>query len=165
MRYPAGTGARHGLEEGGHPMLRIVLAGMLAVLGLTAVLAQESDPIKSRQATMKSFGAASRGPGLMLRGQQPFDLETVRAALRTFMDGSRHVPELFARPSGPGGTQTSALPVIWEKRAEFDAIFAKLEADATAALATIHDEASFKAEFPKVLGNCGTCHQTYRARQ
>ena len=29
-------------------------------------------------------------------------------------------------------------------------------------MASIKDEATMKAELPKVLQNCGTCHQTFR---
>ena len=48
--------------------------------------------------------------------------------------------------------------------ADLDARFKKLGADATAALATIKDEASFKATMPGVLNNCGGCHEKYEAK-
>ena len=35
-------------------------------------------------------------------------------------------------------------------------------ADAQTALATVKDEESFKAEFPKVMKNCGGCHEKFR---
>ena len=35
-------------------------------------------------------------------------------------------------------------------------------ADAKAAHGAIKDEASFKAEWPKVVANCGGCHKEYR---
>ena len=145
-------------------MKRVIIAGAALALGLTAVLAQEQDPIKRRQATFKSWAAASREPGLMLRGQAPFNLEKVQAALRTFVQDNKHLPNLFPQPNAPGGIDTGALPAIYEQREKFNAIFAKLDADATAALASIKDEATFKAEFPKVLANCGACHQSYRAK-
>ena len=63
----------------------------------------------------------------------------------------------------PGG-KTEALPVIWEKKAEFEAGYTKISADADAAAGAIKDEASLKAEMPKVLGNCGSCHRNFRAR-
>jgi cytochrome c556 len=34
---------------------------------------------------------------------------------------------------------------------------------AKAAEASIKDEASFKTEWPKVVGNCGGCHKEFRA--
>lgn len=146
-------------------MKRVILAGAVLALGLTAVAAQESDPIKRRQGTFKSWAAASREPGLMLRGEAPFNLEKVHAALRTFIEDNKHLPNLFPKPDAPGGIDTAALPAIYEQREKFNAIFAKLDADAAAALTSIKDEATFKAEFPKVLANCGACHQGYRARR
>jgi cytochrome c556 len=38
----------------------------------------------------------------------------------------------------------------------------KLVADAKAAEGEIKDDASFKAELPKIMGNCGACHKEYR---
>lgn len=145
-------------------MKRIILAGAALALGLTAVLAQD-DPIKRRQGIYKSWAAATREPGLMLRGERPFDLEKVRAALRAIVDDGKHLPNLFPQPSAPGGIDTDALPAIYDQRDKFNALFAKLDADAQAALAAIRDEATFKTEFPKVLANCGGCHQSFRAKR
>ena len=61
-----------------------------------------------------------------------------------------------------GVAKTEALPTVWESKAEFDKLFASLDAASQSALAKVTDEASFKAEMPKVLQNCGTCHKTYR---
>ncbi len=67
-------------------------------------------------------------------------------------------------PPGSDQGKTNALPAIWQNTADFDARFQKLGADSKAALASIKDEASFKAAMPGVLKNCGDCHQTYRAK-
>ena len=143
-------------------MIRTILVAAAMTVGFTAVLAQDS-PIEQRQKIYKSWGAAGREPGQMLRGEVPFDLAKVQAALRTFTQETKHLPKLF--PAGSHtGAKTAALPSIWEKQQEFNALFVKFENDAEAALKTIKDEATFKAEFPKVLRNCGTCHETYRAK-
>ncbi len=57
------------------------------------------------------------------------------------------------------------MPAAFTEKDKFNAIFAKWDADSTAALAAIKDEASFKGEMPKVLSNCGACHQPYRRPQ
>ena len=54
------------------------------------------------------------------------------------------------------------LPSVWEKKADFLGRFDKFAADAKAAAGAIKDEASFKAEWPKVVSNCGGCHKAYR---
>src|SRR5204863_3596621 len=53
--------------------------------------------------------------------------------------------------------ETDALPAAFEKKADLMARFDKLGADAKAAEGAIKDEASFKAEWPKVVSNCGGC--------
>jgi cytochrome c556 len=137
-------------------------AGVVCAVGVTAVLAQSS-AIGARKDILKSFGGATREPGLMLRGEAPFDLAKVQAALKVYQDGAPKLPALFPDDSQTGG-ETKALPIIWTEKDKFNAIFTKLASDASAAATAIKDEASFKTEMPKVLGNCGACHNTYRAK-
>lgn len=142
-------------------MRRLVLTAALAAIGLGAAYAQ-SNAITERKDVFKSFGGALRPVGPMMRGEAPFELAKVQAALKTIADGAPKAAKLF--PAGSGTGDTKALPVIWTDNAKFLGMFAKLEADAKAAAAAIKDEASFKAEMPKVLGNCGTCHEAFRAK-
>jgi cytochrome c556 len=93
----------------------------------------------------------------------PFNLQTVQASLKTFVAAADKSPALFPDDSKTGGG-TNALPAIWENKADFDARFAKFGKDAAAALTTITDEASFKANINSVLQNCGGCHELYKAK-
>lgn len=139
---------------------RLVVAAALLSVGVTAAVAQ-SAAIQARKDVLKTFGPASRAPGLMLRGEAPFELAAVQAALRVFAEGAPKLPALFPDDSQSGDTK--ALPLIWQEKDKFNAIFTKLEADSKAAMTSITSEATFKTEMPKVLGNCGTCHTAYRA--
>jgi cytochrome c556 len=149
------------LEKGTVRMIRAFVIAAAAFIGITAASAQ-GDPIEARKAILKTFGTAVRDPGLMLRGETPFDLAKVQATLKVFAEGSPKLPALFPANSQTGDTK--ALPAIWTEQDKFNAIFTKLAADATAAGSAITDEASFKTEMPKVLGNCGACHNSYRAK-
>jgi cytochrome c556 len=140
---------------------RFLVAAALVSVGVTAAAAQSS-AIQARKDILKTFGPASRAPGLMLRGEAPFELAAVQAALKVFADGAPKLPALFPADSQTGDTK--ALPTIWQEKDKFNAIFTKLEADSKAAMTSITNEASFKTEMPKVLGNCGTCHTAYRGR-
>ncbi|MGL4974334.1 MAG: c-type cytochrome [Bosea sp. (in: a-proteobacteria)] len=142
-------------------MIRMLVVAAVAVVGVTAAVAQGS-PIEQRKALLKTFGAAVRDPGLMMRGEQPFDLAKVQASLKVFAEGSPKLIPMFPANSQTGDTK--ALPAIWTEQDKFNAIFTKLAADSTAAMTSIKDEASFKTEMPKVLGNCGACHNAYRAK-
>ena len=144
-------------------MFRIVM-GLGALALLTGTVAAQEDPILQRQAIYKSFGRASKEPAQMLQGKEAFDLAKVQAALKVFEDGSKRLPGLFPETSKTGH-DTEALPAIWEKKPEFEAMFVKFGDDSRAAMASISDEASFKAGFPKVLGDCGACHKMFRAKR
>lgn len=142
-------------------MRRLVVAGALVAIGLTAAYAQ-SNPISERKDIFKSFAGSLRAVGPMMRNEAAFDGAKVQEALKIIGEGAPKVAKLF--PAGSGTGDTKALPAIWTDNAKFQGLFTKLEADAKAAAAVIKDEATLKAEMPKVLANCGTCHDAFRAK-
>lgn len=138
----------------------VAAAAFATALAATAVMAQ-TDVVKQRETLMKEFGNVTKPVGGMLRGSVPFDLAAVQAALDAYAKNAKALPALFPAGSGEG---SDALPSVWERQAEFDALFAKLATDATAAKTAITDEASFKANFPGVIRSCGTCHDSFRKK-
>jgi cytochrome c556 len=147
-------------------MRTMIAALALAATGAAALAAPTGlEAIKARQELMKANGEASKAIFPMLKGQSPFDLATVQKALKTYQNAAENMPALFPPDSKTGG-KTQALPAIWEgdNKADLDARFKKLGADATAALAAITDLASFKANMPGVFKNCGGCHEKYKAK-
>jgi len=136
---------------------RTVLAITVLALGTTAVLA---DAIADRKALMKQQGAQAGQGNKFMKGEEPFDLAKAKHIFEVWVDTAAKTSALFPDNSKTGDTK--ALPVVWEKKAEFDAAAAKLGADSKAALASVKDEASFKATFPEVLKDCGGCHRTFR---
>jgi cytochrome c556 len=142
-------------------MDRWIAAVVVVALGAGVAFA-DSDPIKDRRALMKANGEATKTVVGMLKGA-PFDATAVKAALKTYGDAATHMPALFPE-SSKTGDDTHALPEIWENKADFEARFRKFGDDVTAASAVIVDEATFKANMPTVLKNCGGCHEKYRAK-
>jgi cytochrome c556 len=142
-------------------MLRII-AGLLA-LGLTAsvAVAENLNAIKERQQIMKSNAEATKAPTAMMKGEAPFDLAKVKASLKTFQDNAPKLKTLWPEDSKTGG-DTKALPAIWTNMKDYLAWFDGFAKDSKAAEASIKDEASFKTEWPKVVGYCGGCHKDYR---
>jgi len=141
-------------------MNRTMASILVFMLGTGLALA-DADPVKTRREIMKSNGEATKTVVGMLKGA-PFDLEAVKAALKAYANAGDKAPALF--PEGSGVGDTHALPAIWEDKADFDGRFKKLGADVAAAATAITDEASFKANMPGVLKNCGGCHEKYRAK-
>lgn len=143
-------------------MKRTVFVASLLALGMTAALAQ-SDVVRQRQDLMKQMGAQTRSIGGMLRGQEAFDLAKVQASLKIFADNSEKVGPLFTENS-KDDPKTEALPAIWQHKERFESLRTKFHQDARTAMAAIKDEATFKAEMPKVLQNCGACHNDFRKK-
>lgn len=148
-------------------MNRGLIAGcalaLSVVAGLGGAIAQ-NDPIAERQALMKEMAKANRDVAPILKGEKPYDAAAVQTALKAMQAAGAKAPALFPENSKTGG-DTEALPKIWETKADFDAKFAKLEKDATAAMPKITDVASLKTVYPEVLKNCGGCHRDYRAKR
>lgn len=141
-------------------MIRLLSVVAAFAVGATAVYAQ-SAAIGQRQEILKTFGTAAKELSGTMKGESPFVLAKVQASLKTIADGAPKLPVLFP-PDSKTGAKTEALPAIWEKKAEFDGLFKKLETEAKAASAAIKDEASFKTEWPKLGANCGNCHKSFR---
>ena len=129
----------------------------------TSPLAFEGSSTTSKQ-SRKEVGAATRDPGQMLQGRQAFDLAKVKASLQLYVASAQRMPGLYPAGTEQGG-DTSASPKVWQTKADFDARFAQWGAASQAALAAITDEASFKAEFPKIVQACGACHEVYREKK
>ena len=136
--------------------------GALALSAGVALAMSGADAIKERRALMKENGEATKPIVPILKGQAPFDLATVQKALKTYLNAAEKMPALFPPDSKTGDTH--ALPAIWQDTADFDARFKKFGEDATAALSTVKDDASFKATMPNIYKNCGGCHEKYREK-
>jgi cytochrome c556 len=143
-------------------MKRTIFVASLLAIGVTAAIAQ-SNVVEQRQGLMKEMAAQTRPIGGMMRGQEPFDLAKVQSGLKVFAENPKKAAALFPE-SSKNAEKTETLPTIWENKAKFESIMAKLSQDAQTAMASIKDEATFKAEMPKVLQNCGACHNDFRKK-
>ena len=144
-------------------VFRTMLITAAAAIAISGAYAQ-SAAIAKRKDILKGVGDATKPVAAMLKGEAPFDNAKAQKALATYASAAKELKGLFPADSKTGG-DTAALPKIWDEKAKFDAIFDKLAADATAAAGAIKDEASLKANFGKVLGNCKACHDDYRAKK
>ena len=111
--------------------------------------------VAKRQAIMKEDGGILKGAGALSGA------EAVAAADHLITNFS-NLTVLF--PEGSAVGDTGALPVIWEKNADFQAIFVTAITAATAmkTAAEAGDPAAYADAIKAVGGTCGQCHQTFR---
>ena len=76
-------------------MRRTILTGVAIIFGVGAAIAAD-DPIKARQKLMDGNGDATKAVVPILKGQAPFNLATVQAALNAYIATSEQAPPLFA---------------------------------------------------------------------
>lgn len=144
-------------------MIRSLIVAATLAVGVTAVVAQ-GDVIAQRKTAMKSAGDAMKAPAGMMKGEAPFNLDAVKASFKAMNDVAKASGALFPENSKTGG-DTAADPKIWTENAGFKTAMANFEKATADAMANVKDEASFKAEFPKVGKTCGDCHNTYRVKK
>ena len=115
---------------------------------------------RQRKDAMKSIGKAWQGACRYGQGRCSPSSSRRPGLAEVHPGNCRQGKGLFPDDTKTG--ETDALPAAFEKKADVLARFDKLAADAKAAESAIKDEASFKAEWPKVVSNCGGCHKEYR---
>ncbi|ACB93770.1 cytochrome c prime [Beijerinckia indica subsp. indica ATCC 9039] len=143
-------------------MRKKLLLGTLFLMSATSLLAA-NDPIAQRKDILKEIGEVTKPVVGMLKGEVPFDRAKVDAALTAYADGIPKLPSLFPDDSKTGG-KTEAKARIWDEKPKFEALFKKFGEDVKTTQGTITDVASLKANFPKVLGDCKSCHDDYREK-
>lgn len=143
--------------------IRSVCVAAAIAFGATAVLAQ-ANAIAERKEIMKGVGGAAKSGAAFAKGEAPYDNAKALAVFATMASAAAKMPSLFPDNSKTGG-ETTAAPKIWEDMNGFKAGFAKLEADAKAAQASVKDVNSFKVAFGGVTKNCGGCHEVYRIKK
>ncbi|WP_084645564.1 c-type cytochrome [Devosia insulae] len=113
--------------------------------------------VAKRQAIMKEDGGILKGAGALSGA------EAVTAADHLIANLS-NLTVLF--PEGSAVGDTGALPVIWEKNADFQAILVTAVTAATAmkTAATAGDATAYADAIKAVGATCGQCHQTFRQK-
>lgn len=122
--------------------------------------------VKERKANFKDIGKSNKVAKAALESTPP-DFATAASAAASIKDDAGKIVGLFPAGTGPdASTKTEALPVIWEKNAEFKAAAGKL-ASAADELKTAADAKDLAAT-TKAMGDIGAackgCHETFRKK-
>lgn len=141
-------------------MIRYISVAALLAIGATFAIAQGvggDAAIKERREVMGLLVKAGADAFKMSKGEAPFDLAKVQATLKANQELAPKLKGLFPENSKTGDTEASAL--IWQNKPEFEAAIDRYIAISKAGASAIKDEATFKAEYPKVLRGCNECHK------
>jgi cytochrome c556 len=145
-------------------------AGLLAAtLGAAFAADEPGNIIKYRQAFMKANGAHITMVAAMVKGEVSWTDELVGHA-HAMHEQSKNLLRLFPEGTGKDDTEvkSAALPVIWERRDEFEQAAQAFERE-SAKLVEVA-EAGDQAAIAQQLGalgkqGCGNCHETFREKQ
>ncbi|MEP7223047.1 MAG: cytochrome c [Novosphingobium sp.] len=147
----------------------LTIAAVAMGIASAATLVSAASPanrIAARQANFKVMGKSFKGVMDELKKPAP-DMAVIRTSAGALQKATTHVADMFPKGTGPeAGVKTHALPVIWERSADFRAAAGKLTAAAATfnAAAKSGDMAKIKAALPALGGSCKGCHDTFRAK-
>lgn len=140
-------------------MIRILSVAAIVAVGATMAYAQALDVIKERRQAMRSITSESSALAKMAKGETAFDLAKAQAGMKAMGDQAAKFKTLFPDNSKTGGS-TDAAPKIWAEKTQFNAVADKWVDVIRASTSATKDEASFKAEYPKIASGCGGCHKS-----
>jgi cytochrome c556 len=140
----------------------------LALLGALVVpavaYAAPADVIKQREDNFKAIGKAMKTTMDEFKMPSP-NPAVIKAQAAALTGPASKVGGLFPKGTGPeSGVKTDALPVIWQKPAEFKAANDKFLAAVKGfqAAAATNDLAKMQAAAGALGGTCKGCHDTFR---
>ena len=147
-------------------MRRLAFAfGAAVVLG-TAALAQEADPIETRQALMHNNGTAAGVAGGIMKGELDYAVPVGRAVIYAFGATAETFTDSF--PEGSQDPERSrAAPAIWEDWEGFTSEFSDFQTAVASAKEAAGEEGpadaqAFQAAVQPIVETCRSCHETYR---
>jgi cytochrome c556 len=142
------------------------IAVVLALVGIAPLVLAHSGAkgiVKERMDMMKGMADAMKGMSAMFKGETRYDPALVLEHANTLAKQARMIPEMT--PAGSDDHPSEALPVIWQRWAEYEASATTLAED-SAGLAEIAenglDETKAREQFVKLGKSCGTCHDQFR---
>ena len=143
---------------------KTLLLGLTIGYAVAATAADDEETIKYRKNVMKSFGAHMAGAGALVQGK--VDYKGQLAVHANALEGlTRDIPALF--PKGSDFGETSALPAVWSKRADFEkrAKDTETKAAAFAKVAAAGDAKAAGGKFKELSESCKACHKDFRKEE
>jgi len=137
----------------------LLASSLFAHTGATGV-------VKQRMDAMSIMGDKSKLIAAMLKGKSDYDPVVISEVADAYIKHGTDIPGLFPdNEMSRNGSETEALPAIWDDWQDFVELAAKLASDSKA-LKAIADNGvkmnTVKRAFVIATKNCSTCHKRYR---
>lgn len=152
----------------GASALGVMVALLLGVTSPTAMADERAEFVTgTRQGALKLMGFYMAPLGGMARGRMPIDADLVARNAQRIGSLAPMLTETFKLDTSESGVESDALPVIWEKTAEFQG---KIETliERAADLGRIAQgeagEGAIKGGIAKLGQACGSCHDDFRVK-
>lgn len=140
------------------------LVGAATVAAATAWAATPAETVVARQNNFKQMARASKAIADEFR-KPAADIAVIRGSAQTLAGFAPQIHRWFPRGTGPeAGAKTGALPVIWQRNAQFGNAANQL-VNATRnfqRVAASGDVGQIRAAFPAVGAACKGCHETFK---
>lgn len=116
-----------------------------------------------RHVLMESLGRHMKASSMILRGQVDRKADLVMHAV-ALHDASKVVTDLFPAETAPDKTKSDSKPEVWTDWKRFVQLNEAFEKESArlVEVAKKGDLDAFKAQFAKVGGTCGDCHDAFR---
>ena len=116
--------------------------------------------IKGRKALFsKNYSTAKKVQAFATKG----DFEKAKSLMLEMSENYKILKEMFP-DNTKEGFKTEALPIIWEKKNEFNTLMTKSSTDMIELASIIESSKDVKGSLGKFMwANCKACHSKYRA--
>ena len=118
------------------------------------------ETIKGRKALFsKNYSTAKKVQAFATKG----DFEKAKSLMLEMSENYKILKEMFP-DNTKEGFKTEALPIIWEKKNEFNTLMTKSSTDMIELASIIESSKDVKGSLGKFMwANCKACHSKYRA--
>jgi len=143
---------------------KLALAALLLPAAGLVTAAVPHPAYKARHDNFEAMGKAMKATFDEFKRPAP-NLAVFKASAAALVTASPRVKGLFPKGTGPApGIKTEALPVIWERPADFSAAADRLVAATTAYQAAVAtgDLGAIQKAAGAVGASCKNCHDTFR---
>ncbi len=145
---------------------RLGFLTLLLVMGSVASHSGAVGIVKERMDAMDELGDYSKQVADMFKGKTEFKHQTVLDAADVFVMHAAAMSDLFPdTDASRTGSETAALPLIWQEKETFDRMVNEFETLSIALKATVEsteDQSTLKKAFFTTTKSCSACHKKYR---